>query len=314
MIQTADFTQVDRRFLWGLAYRMTGSAADADDIAQEALVRLAVKPPADTAQSVMPWLTRVTVNLSKDVLRARKRSYVGPWLPPPALDETLEALDFAPSAESQFTKREEALYAYLVALEVLTARERAVTILLDCCDYSIREVASALGITESNVKVLHHRSAKKLSTTRTSRVVRSRDEPSFAVVERFVAALTMADVALVESLLADGIVLLSDGGGEHHAARVPVVGPSKVAKVYVNVAKQNLLTLASAESHFCVLGGMAAFVLTWRRTDDPDGASPHGNAVLFDVLPDGQIARIYSVSASAKVRSFTASSNLAASA
>ncbi len=241
------------------------------------------------------------------MLRARKRSYVGPWLPPPVADETLDQLDFAPSPESQFGKREDALYAYLVALDVLSARERAVTILLDCCDYSIREVATALGLTEANVKVLHHRAVKKLASTRTAPHVHAHDAEKFAVVERFVAALTSADVALVESLLADGIVLLSDGGGEHHAARVPVIGITKVAKVYVNVAKQNLKRILSSRGRFCVLGGLPAFVFVFRQAGDAPEAPPHANAILFDVDVTGKIARIYSVSASKKVRALITS-------
>src|SRR5207344_2759291 len=72
------------RFLWGLCYRMTGSAADADDLVQDTFARALERPPRDLEHSVRPWLTRVAVNLARDSLRRRKRSeYVGPWLPEP---------------------------------------------------------------------------------------------------------------------------------------------------------------------------------------------------------------------------------------
>jgi len=74
----------NQKFLWGLSYRMTGSAADADDILQETFVRLMQKPPADTEEPLRPWLVRVALNLSRDLLRRRRRQgYVGQWLPAP---------------------------------------------------------------------------------------------------------------------------------------------------------------------------------------------------------------------------------------
>src|SRR5689334_19044116 len=90
----------NRRFLWGLCYRMTGSAADADDILQETFVRLLQKPPADTDEPLRPWLVRVAVNLSRDALRRRRRQeYTGQWLPAPFETENNEdvfaALDLA---------------------------------------------------------------------------------------------------------------------------------------------------------------------------------------------------------------------------
>ena len=73
-----------RRFLWGISYRMTGSAADADDVVQDTFVRAIEHPPARTDEPLRPWLVKVALNLSRDVLRRRKRrEYVGPWLPSP---------------------------------------------------------------------------------------------------------------------------------------------------------------------------------------------------------------------------------------
>jgi RNA polymerase sigma-70 factor (ECF subfamily) len=74
----------NRRFLWALSYRMTGNAADADDIVQETFIRTLQNPPSNTEEPLRPWLVKVAVNLSRDVLRRRRRhSYVGQWLPSP---------------------------------------------------------------------------------------------------------------------------------------------------------------------------------------------------------------------------------------
>ena len=78
----AQALETDRRLLWGLCYRMTGNAADADDLVQETFVRAIEKPPLRTDEPLRPWLVRVAINLSRDLLRRRKRqAYVGPWLP-----------------------------------------------------------------------------------------------------------------------------------------------------------------------------------------------------------------------------------------
>src|SRR5512144_2858833 len=85
---TARVFEEHRTFLWRLSYRLTGNAADADDILQETFVRAMVKPPADAARDWRPWLVRVAVNIGRDLLRRRRRlGYTGPWLPSPVMDE-----------------------------------------------------------------------------------------------------------------------------------------------------------------------------------------------------------------------------------
>lgn len=302
MSAIAPMASSERRFCWGLAYRMTGSPYDADDIAQEVWLRLSQSPPDDLQRSLRPWLARVTVNLSRDALRARKRSYVGPWLPPPVEDEFLRERDFDPSAEERLLLRDQAQYAYLIALAALSAKERAVTILQDVCDYSVREVAAALAISEANVKVLHHRAKRKLALAGPLPEPVKRSDPVFERVERFIAALTIADVALVESLLADDIIVVSDGGGEHFAARVPVVGVGKVAKMYINITKRSLAAATSFGLELRVLHGAPAVVMTVESASNGGSTLPHISALLFELNDVGKIRRIYSVSASRKLK------------
>src|SRR5262252_7589610 len=95
--------ETDRRLLWGLCYRMTGNAADADDLVQETFVRALEKPPRRFDEPLRPWLIRVAINLSRDLLRKRKRrSYVGDWLPSPVPTGELESpASYEPIAPSE---------------------------------------------------------------------------------------------------------------------------------------------------------------------------------------------------------------------
>ena len=116
----------NQKFLWGLCYRMTGSAADADDVLQETFVRLMQKPPANTDEPLRPWLVRVAVNLSRDVLRRRRRqAYTGPWLPAPFETENndyvLAMLDDAAADDSRnpsarYEMLESVSFAFLLVL------------------------------------------------------------------------------------------------------------------------------------------------------------------------------------------------------
>jgi RNA polymerase sigma-70 factor (ECF subfamily) len=161
-----------RSFLWGLSYRMTGSAADADDVVQETFVRAYQHAPPHL-DDPRRWLMRVAVNAGRDVLRRRKRrGYVGPWLPtpietdddvPPSFEPTVEG----ETLEGRYDLMESVSLAFLQALEALTPTQRAVLILRDVFDYSAAEVASALNMSEGNVRTVHHRARRAMRTYRT---------------------------------------------------------------------------------------------------------------------------------------------------
>src|SRR5205085_1091374 len=159
-VQLADVFGEHRRFLWGLCYRLTGSAADADDLVQETFVRAIERPPERTDEPWRPWLVRVALNLGRDLLRRRRRrGYVGPWLPspietgdevsPPSVEPVI-----APghTMEGRYDLLESVSYAFLVALEALTPLQRAVLLLRDVFDYTVAETVDALGSSEANVK------------------------------------------------------------------------------------------------------------------------------------------------------------------
>src|SRR6185436_15707102 len=161
----------DERFLWGLCYRLTGSAADADDLVQETFVRALERPPRDQTEPLRPWLVRVAMNLGRDLLRRRKRrSYVGPWLPSPIETADEEAppaheptIDGRLTTEGRYDLLESVSFAFLLALEALTPQQRAVLLLMDVFDYSVREAARALTMSEPNVKTTHHRARRVMA-------------------------------------------------------------------------------------------------------------------------------------------------------
>src|SRR5579871_6620215 len=134
-----------------LAYRMTGSLADAEEITQEAFARALAAPPR--AGLTRNWLLAVAANLSRDRLRRRKRAeYLGPWLPSMIEGGTETA---ANDPEQRYGLAESASFAFLVALEPLTSKQRAVLLLRDVFELSVEETAEALGIKTGAARVLH---------------------------------------------------------------------------------------------------------------------------------------------------------------
>jgi RNA polymerase sigma-70 factor (ECF subfamily) len=302
-----------RGFLWGLLYRMTGCAADADDLVQETFVRLLERGPESDGRPMRPWLVRVAMNLAHDLLRRRRRSpYVGPWLPSPvgadpdaARVEAVEAVASGVTTEGRYDLVESMSMAFLVALEALTPRQRAVLLLRDVFDYSVRETAAVLDSGEGAVKVAHLRARRAMASydarSRPS-VSRVRDEVQRALME-FTGALMAGDLDAMEKLLAADCVALSDGGGEFYAARNPVFGPSRVARLF-----QGLWTKFGGlgEGTMLDVGGSPAFLVSM-----PEGAAARRGVATSRLAPrfllqadvdgEGRITRLYSVLATRKL-------------
>ncbi|HWP67034.1 MAG TPA: sigma-70 family RNA polymerase sigma factor [Candidatus Limnocylindria bacterium] len=305
----AAFTS-DRSLLWGLCYRMTGSAADADDIVQETFARALEQPPARTDEPWRPWLVRVAMNLARDALRRRRRRrYAGPWLPAPvdtgdeaAMPAVEAVLPGGDTTAGRYDLLESVSYAFLIALEALTPQQRGVLLLRDVFDYDVRETAAALGISEVSVKVTHHRARARMAAYDHRRCIPTRglQERTRTALERLLGALAGGDVRHVERLLAADVRALSDGGGEFHAARVPLVGPERVARFYTNIATRGAF---GARSEFRMLNGLPALVTT--LPCPPPGYAPLV-VTRADVDADGRIARLYSVLATRKLTAIVA--------
>ena len=293
------------RFLWGLCYRLSGSAADADDLVQATFVRAMESPPARTDEPWRPWLTRVAINLGRDLLRRRKRQrYVGPWLPSPIETGDESALaSFEPqlaagvTTEGRYDMLESVSFAFLLALEALTPKQRAVLLLRDVFDYSVAETAEALGVSEPDVKTTHHRARRAMEAYDRERCRPTREvqERTRTVLAELMGAFARGDVAEAERQLASGVVALSDGGGEFFAARVPIVGPARVTKFYGNVATRSL---AGATYEMTMLNGMPAIV-----TEIPGPVAGQAARLVTAVAldRDGRVARIWSVLATRKL-------------
>jgi RNA polymerase sigma-70 factor, ECF subfamily len=301
----------NQKFLWGLSYRMTGSAADADDVLQETFVRLLQKPPANTQEPLRPWLVRVAVNLSRDVLRRRRRQgYVGQWLPAPfetENNEDLTALLYAAAGSDIYQARnpsaryemlESVSFAFLLALEFLTPTQRAVLLLRDVFDFNVAETAEILHMTEQNIKTTHHRARRVMREYEEKRFVprKSLVEKTGRVVSQLVEFLTNRDTEGAAKLLAANVVSMSDGGGEFFAAKVPVVGRAKVALFLANLFKATSGIKAQTKS--VELNG--SFGLAIERENPPPGFAP-SLAVLFEPNEENLIDRIYFVMASRKL-------------
>ena len=223
-----------RRFLWGLCYRITGSAADADDLVQDTFMR-ALKRGPERLDDPRRWLTRVAVNAARDALRRRKRrAYIGPWLPTPI---ELAGEDAPPSyepvaddgrtLEGRYDLLESASLAFLHALEGLTPTQRAVLLLSDVFDYSAAEVAKALDLAVGNVRTIHHRAKRAMASYDDHRAVptASNQARTRKSLEQFLAFLGACDVSGIERMLAADVRAVSDGDGEFTATTRAILGP-----------------------------------------------------------------------------------------
>lgn len=285
----------ERGHLFGVLYRLTGSTADAEDLVQATFERALERPPRDTGRPWRPWLVRVAVNLGRDHLRRRRRrSYDGPWLPAP-LETPDGGLPFdvhePPGTQGRYELMESVSYAFLLALEELTPTQRAVLLLRDVFEYSGRETAEVLGLSEVGARqhlVRARRAMAAYDGGADERARRPTEHQARDILARFLVAVTSGDAKEVEALLAEDVVLETDAGGEYHAARIPVTGREKVARFYVNIARISGVPIADLRS----LNGEIGVVTD--VSEPKPGLAPRV-VTLATLDADGRLARIYSV-------------------
>ena len=234
-----------KRVLWGMCYRMTGSATDADDIVQDTFVKALERPPTDMEAPIRPWLVRVAMNLSRDHLRRRRRrEYVGPWLPSPVQtdgDDQDSLISTEDSPGVRYDLMESVTLAFLLALEALTPAQRAVLLLRDVFDYSTLETAESLDMSETNIKVTLHRARRIMNSYEKNRVTNfsRRVEEVREILQRFLSRLASGDVQGLKDMLAADVVLVTDGGGEINALADPVYGSDKVLRLISKLYEAN---------------------------------------------------------------------------
>jgi RNA polymerase sigma-70 factor (ECF subfamily) len=219
-----------RGLLVSVAYRILGSVTDAEDTVQETYLRWSKVDPSQVSNS-RAFLVRVTTRLAIDRLRrakARRESYVGPWLPEPILTGRDVAEDVA-LAES-------VSLAMLVVLETLSPLERAVFVLREAFGMPYAEIADVLGRKDDAVRQLGRRARDHVQERR-SRFDADQSEQR-RVTERFLQATSTGNLDALMAVLSPGVTLVADGGGRVLAPRRPVLGAEKVARFLLAVATE----------------------------------------------------------------------------
>jgi RNA polymerase sigma-70 factor (ECF subfamily) len=251
-----DRFELSRPRLEAIAYRLLGSAHEAQDAVQETFLRWHA---ADVDRIEVPeaWLTKVLTNLCLNQLtsaRARRETYVGQWLPEPLLggDPMLGPAD---SAE----QRETVSYAVLTLLERLSPNERAVYVLREAFDYSHREIADVLDMSEAASQQIFHRARKHVASSE-PRLDIDKDAAR-RIVEEFLAAATSGQTDELVRLLTNDAISIGDGGGKVPARTKAFEGAVAVAKFLVGLFKP-------AEAKRATVGGSPA-LYAWTANGEP---------------------------------------------
>ncbi|MBL1087018.1 RNA polymerase sigma-70 factor [Streptomyces actinomycinicus] len=232
-VPPAEAFEAHRARLFGLAYRLLGSAQEAEDAVQDAYLRFS---GADRAaiEHLGAWLAKTVTNLCLNRLtsaRARREQYVGTWLPEPVVtaDGTLGPLE---SAE----RRDQVSLALLVLLERLTPAERAVYVLREAFGYAHREIADVLELSEANCRQLYRRAALRVAEPEGR--FEAAPERQADLVASFVTAAREGDLAALERLLAADVIWWADGGGRVTAALRPIEGRDKVVRFLAGISRR----------------------------------------------------------------------------
>jgi RNA polymerase sigma-70 factor (ECF subfamily) len=234
----ADYMQF-RPLMFSIAYRMTGSVSDAEDIVQEAFLRL-TRALRDGAQVTSPkaYLATVTTRLAISHLRSarvRREAYVGAWLPEPIVEGGL-APATAPDPAERAEMSDSLSMAFLVLLESLTPTERAVFLLHEVFSYDYAEIAEITGKSEPNCRQIFARARHHIDEGK-PRFEASREQRD-EVARRFFDAVDGGDLGSLLELLAPDVVMVGDGGGKGRASREPTHGAERVARFLLGLFRR----------------------------------------------------------------------------
>ena len=260
-----------------LAYRMLGSIAEAEDVAQDAWLRWQ-GVDGDEIADPAAWLVRTATRLCLDRLRAektRRAAYRGPWLPEPLIEDL---------AEDPLERAEEVSVAFLLALERLSPLERAVFLLHDVFDADFTAVAETLGRSEAACRQLAVRARDHVRDTRPRFSVGQAEAARLAIA--FMDAARNNDLDGLRSLLAEDAVLISDGGGKRNAALRPMVGPDDILALFEGLRWRNNSWLQTPKVRLVRVNGYLGAIL-----DTEEGPI----TVAFQPGDSGRLAAIYMV-------------------
>jgi RNA polymerase sigma-70 factor (ECF subfamily) len=275
---------------FAVAYRMLGSVSEAEDIVQEALLRLHLRlRDGERIESPGAYLSTVVTRLCIDQLRSarvRRESYVGEWLPEPLVDDRRsDPADHAEVADSLSL-------AFLVLLESLTPEQRAAFLLREVFDYPYEQIAAIIGTGEVNTRQLVSRARKHVEEGRPR--FEASQERREELARGFFAALGSGDLQALEELLAHDVVLHGDGGGQVHSILRPIRGRAQVARMLLR-GMRHAESFGGWSLRQVQVNGQPGAV----RSD----AAGNLNAVLvLDIAADGHIQAVRAIGNPEKLR------------
>jgi RNA polymerase sigma-70 factor (ECF subfamily) len=275
--------EAHRPLLFSIAYRMLGSASEAEDVVQDAWLRARLNEHTDV-QSVRAYLTTIVTRLCIDHLRSAERTrmeYPGPWLPEPIAEPNQESAELASSLTT----------AFLVLLEQLTPTERAVFLLREVFELDYDEIATSVGKSAANTRQILARARGRLKDAR-PRFAASRGE-SEEVVRRFRQACLTGNVDDLLAVLQADATLVSDGGGKAAAATRPLLGADRVAKFLLGYAGK--LHWSDSDLQLVTINGAPGLLLRHPLAGD--------GTYSFDIV-DRRIRAVYIVRNPDKLRGF----------
>jgi RNA polymerase sigma-70 factor (ECF subfamily) len=242
-----------RPHLIGLAYRMLGTMSEAEDIVQEAFLRW-YRDDRRTVAAPRAYLSRIVTRLSLDHLksaRVKRESYVGVWLPEPLIQAAIDGTEAATALADDLS------VAMLLALERLSPLERAAFLLHDVFDLPFTAVAETLGRNEAACRQLVVRARRHVRDGRPRFPVSAAEGATIA--QAFFSASRSGDVTGLQRLLADDVVLYTDGGGRRHAAIRPIFGRDRVTRLFAGLVRKGLLG-GSRLLRQCTINSLPGFV------------------------------------------------------
>ncbi|MFB4281351.1 MULTISPECIES: RNA polymerase sigma-70 factor [unclassified Nonomuraea] len=283
-----------RSLLTGVAYRILGSVADAEDVVQEAWLRWSGVDES-TVDEPKAYLIRVTSRLAIDRLRwakSRRESYIGPWLPEPVstAPDVAERAELADSVEM----------ALLVVLETLSPLERAVFVLREAFDLPFSEIAEIIGRAEPATRQLARRARDHVHERR-PRFDVDRDERR-RITERFISASAEGDLDGLIELFADQVTMVSDGGGKARAALRVITGSENVSRYLLSINTPANIAKFMASIGMAEVSGMS-FAVAMLNNAPAVVISADGRviSVLTFLVADGRIETIYLVANPEKI-------------
>ncbi len=286
-----------RRRLLGLAYRMLGSMADAEDAVQETYLRWH-STDRDRVSEPRAFLMTMTTRICLDMLtsaRAQREEYVGSWLPEPVFDTA------ALTPDSRTELAEDLSIALLLTLDRLSPLERAAFLLHDVFDFSFSEVATALGRSEAACRQLAARARANVRTARPRGVIAQRassggiDTKHAQLLSAFASATESGDIHALTQLLASDVRVITDGGGKVRSALNAVEGADRVAQFLVDVTRKRpgAWWREDFTMRFAMINGLPGIVV-----DSPEGPV---QTAAFEI-EDGHIRALYVVRNPDKLR------------